>query len=232
MPSQLVVRDERKSSKHPIISVGGVAVDFGRIVEVEAKWAELRRAIAMRDERRRRRPVARRSLGYARRVLLRCTTRLLNLLGKPELNLVNDPPGNDDWYANLLWIERRKCLLLTHAGTLFPVLISDVRKPDLQPLGPFLVPRIDAALADEKLPADILGPLEADQLRLAQTASRSILGFMNDSASTVRYAASASGGLEHIDLDDLNRRLRRQLHNRDGYRQPLDLVMDRIVLGG
>lgn len=164
-------------------------------------------------------------------MLLRCTARLLDLLGKGDLALDRDLPHDDDWYANLLWLDRRKCLLLTHAGTLFPIFIADVRKPDVQPPGPFLISRIHAALADEQLPADALGLLDPDQLQTARTASRSILGFMNDSALASRDIVDSSGGLKHADLDGLNRFLRRQLHNRDGYRQPLDLVLDRLVFG-
>jgi hypothetical protein len=162
-------------------------------------------------------------------VLLRCTARLLDLLGKREIRVADDPPGDDDWYANVLWLDRRKCLLLTHAGTLFPVLVADIHKRDLQPPGPFVAAHIAAALADERLPADLLGPLDPDAVRIARTASRSTLGFMNESAAACRYAVEAAGGLEHTDADALNRFLRRQLHNRDGYRQPLDLALDRLV---
>jgi uncharacterized protein DUF6933 len=41
------------------------------------------------------------------------------LLGKKSVTLVDAPADDDDWYANLLWLDRRKCLLITHAGTLF-----------------------------------------------------------------------------------------------------------------
>lgn len=169
--------------------------------------------------------------GYPRPVILRCTTRLIDLLGKHAVTLVDDPATDDDWYANLLWIHRRKCLLLTHAGTLFPVFIADVRNADLQPPGPFLVAQIHAALADEQLPHDVLGPLDADDTRFARTASRRVLGFMNDSAFACRNSADMAGGLEHADLAGLNRFLRRQLHNHDGYRQPLDSVLDRLAFG-
>jgi hypothetical protein len=54
---------------------------------------------------------------------------------------------------------------------------------------------------------------------------------MNDSAFSARAVIDSSGGLDRTDVDELNRRLRRQLHNRDGYRQPLDLVLARLVLG-
>ena len=161
-------------------------------------------------------------------MLVRCTSRLLTLLGR-GVDVVDEPPGDDDWYANLLWIDRRKCLLLTHAGTLFPVFVADVRKGDLLPLGALVAERAAAALADEQLPDDVLGQLDPGAARIARTANRQILGFMNESALACRYAIDQAGGLDHTDVDALNRFLRRQLHNRDGYRQPLDLVLERLV---
>jgi hypothetical protein len=161
-------------------------------------------------------------------VLLRCTTRLLTLLGERNLVLVDDPPHHDDWYANLIWLDRRKCLLLTHAGTLFPVFIADVRTGDLRPPGALAVARIEAALADEGLPGDALGPLDPWGTDLARTASRRILGFMNETALACRYAVEAAGGLEDTDVAALDLFLRRQLHNVDGYRQPIELVRTRL----
>jgi hypothetical protein len=61
-------------------------------------------------------------------MILRCTAKMLTLLGAGPAALVTAPPSADDWYLNLLWIDRRKCLLLTHAGTLFPVFVADVRR--------------------------------------------------------------------------------------------------------
>lgn len=66
-------------------------------------------------------------------------------------------------------------------------------------------------------------------MRTARTASRRILAFINESALACRHSVELAGGLEHTDLDPLNRFLRRQLHNVDGYRQPLDLALDRLV---
>jgi hypothetical protein len=48
---------------------------------------------------------------------------------------LNARAGVDDWYANVLMIERRKCLLLVHAETLFAVLDTDVRMKQFNDLG-------------------------------------------------------------------------------------------------
>ncbi|MGH2660470.1 MAG: DUF6933 domain-containing protein [Actinomycetota bacterium] len=161
-------------------------------------------------------------------MIVRCTNKLLQLLEARAASLVQAPPTEDDWYANLLWLDRRKCLLLTHDGTLFSVFTADVLKRDLQPFGVYLVWMIEARLREEHLPIDALGELDPDSVRLARTASRSVLGFMNDMAQACRYQVEASGGLAVTDVEALNRRLLRTLHNREGYHDPLELVARRI----
>ena len=115
-------------------------------------------------------------------MVLRCTGKLLALLGGRAVALSEPPASDDDWYANLLWVDRRKCLLLAHAGTLFPVFVAAIRKAELRPLGVYLVERVEAELRSEGLPPDSLGRLDPDGVQLAKTASRSILGSMNEMA--------------------------------------------------
>jgi hypothetical protein len=130
--------------------------------------------------------------------------------------------------TNLIWIERRKCLLLTHAGTLFPVFVANVRKGEITPIGSYIVGLVEEHLRSEGLAVDMLGPLDQSDVRLAKTASRSILGVMNDAARQARYRIETMGGIDRTDTLFLNRFLRRALHNRAGvYVTPLDLVARR-----
>lgn len=146
---------------------------------------------------------------------------MLALLGR-AVPVGELPASEQDWYANLLWQDRRKCLLLTHAGTPFSVLAADVRAADLRPLGPYLVTTVEEALRSERLPADALGPLDPTNVQVSTTASRSVLGFMNDMAAHIGYAVDAAGGLSRLDVAAINRQLRRTPYNRDGYLYPID----------
>jgi hypothetical protein len=162
-------------------------------------------------------------------VILRCTARAVGLLAGPRADVPHPPESEDDWYANLLWIERRKCVLLMHAGTLFPVFVADVRAAAWRPPGPAVVTAIESALAREQLAAGTFGVLDPAAVVLAATASRRVLGYLNETAHACRHGVELAGGLDHVDVDELNRRLCRLLHNRDGYLTALDRIAQRVA---
>ena len=121
-------------------------------------------------------------------------------------------------------IDRRKCLLLTHTGTVILGLRAGIRSADLRPPGLYLVGAIETELRAEHLSPDTFGRLQPVKAQVAMTASRSMLGFMNQMTLEIRYQVSRHGGLPACDVDDLNHYLRRSLRNRDGYVRPIDLV--------
>jgi hypothetical protein len=154
---------------------------------------------------------------------------MLDLLGGRSLTLSGLPPTVDDWYLNLLWIDRQKCLLLTHADTLFSVFRAGVRTADLRPIGNYLVDAVGTELRAEHLPTDTFSELQPDSVLLAKTASRSTLGFMNEMAFELRYFIADAGGLGRRDIDILNQRLRRTLRNRGEYVRPIELAARRLT---
>ena len=158
--------------------------------------------------------------------MLRCTARTLKLLGRAPRDLVTVEPSDQDWYANLIWVDGRKCLLLAHAGTLFSVFVPDVRKADLLSIGPSILSFIRKELEAEDLPMDRFDGLDLE-IALARTESRSILGYMNEMARFCDYAVLTAGGLGRIDARKLNRDLRRELHltrKPPGYFVPIELA--------
>jgi hypothetical protein len=161
-------------------------------------------------------------------MILRCTKKLLDLLDANPLGLTEPEPSEDDWYANLLWVDRQKCLLFTHAGTLFSVFVAGVRKADLRPIGPYVVSFIEQELRSEGLPINILGRLDPDLVVIAKTASRSTLRFMKEIALHAGFQIEDAGGLHDCDISALNYRLRHSLHNYGGtYAYPIERVLER-----
>jgi hypothetical protein len=136
-------------------------------------------------------------------------------------------PSAEDWYGNLLWFDRRKCLLLTHAGTLFSIFEADVRAAGLRDTRRTVAGLIGRELARENLPAATFGSVDTDELIIARTADRSVLGCMNDMAFMCEHAIAQSGGLQHTDLAELNHALRRNINSTRGYQRPVDLAAAR-----
>lgn len=132
-------------------------------------------------------------------VMNRCTARLLTLVSKPDPAAVEMPPA-DDWYANIMWAEGRKCLRTTHAGTLFAIFAPVVRADDLRPLGPILAARAAEQLTAKGLPTDVLGDLEGDHTPIGKTASRPILGCTNDQALAISWIVKQDGGHARANL--------------------------------
>lgn len=157
-------------------------------------------------------------------VIVRCTGKVLSLLRVRPASLAVLDPSAGDWYVNLVWIARRKCLLITHAGTLFSVFVADAGAADLRPPGPLIASSIRAALRSEGFPVDALGDLDPDEVTLARTADRRVLGAMNDHVVLVEHLLAGRGGLAGRDLDDLHHALHRTINSVTGYIPPIELV--------
>ncbi|CCK59082.1 Conserved protein of unknown function [Mycobacterium canettii CIPT 140070010] len=155
-------------------------------------------------------------------MMLRCTAKVLALLGVSEPAIGEACAG--DWYAHLVWIDRRKCLLVTHAGTLFSVFMPNVTAAGLRPIGPPVVSAIQDALQAEGLPVDTLGDLDPQQVAVAKTADRRVLGTINDLAFTTEHVIATAGGLARCDIDALHHGLHRTINSITGYIPPIDLV--------
>jgi hypothetical protein len=62
-------------------------------------------------------------------MVVRCTVKLLRLLGASPRSLAAHEPSDENWYANLLWLDRRKCLLVTVAREIVPNMMTVIKSP-------------------------------------------------------------------------------------------------------
>ena len=122
----------------------------------------------------------------------------------------------------------RKCLLLTHAATLFSTFEADVRAADLRATHHRVTDLVERELRRERLPPATFGNLRSQELILAKTADRSVLGCMNDMAFLGEVAISNAGDLARIDLGELNHALHRNINSSRGYRPPVELAAQQL----
>ncbi len=129
---------------------------------------------------------------------IRCTRKLLGQMGgdanrAAQAEAVAESPL--DWYANLLWINRRKCVLFTNVGTLFGFLVPAVRKPQLRGLPELFREHLRENLEHRGFEAAAV----RTALRLygeptiQRATNRSVLGSMNDYAWQLELAIETDG---------------------------------------
>jgi hypothetical protein len=87
---------------------------------------------------------------------------------------------------------------------------------------------VERELRREGLPPATFGNLRSQELILAKTADRSVLGCMNDMVFQCEIAIGDSGGLTRTDLAILNHSLRRNINSTRSYQRPIDLGTQRL----
>jgi len=123
---------------------------------------------------------------------LRCTRKLLDLLGREA---AEDPPASTtalgDWYANVIATPAGELIIFVSEHSLLTVALPVAA---MDALIPSLVTRVYNLLLNLGVSLEV-ARLECDELRpvtYAKTASRSVLGSMNDIAWGYYVAAESA----------------------------------------
>ena len=140
---------------------------------------------------------------------IRCTTKLLKELGTKPAMAPAQPASLSDWHANLLRVDRKKCVLFTNDLTLYSFLIHLVKKPLSAGLGELFRLGLLKSLMSDGLDDPQVRHMLGSQgsIIIAKTNSRSILGSMNDLAFQIKCIVHTMGGLVITDLSEINRQL-------------------------
>jgi len=157
---------------------------------------------------------------------LRCTKKLLTRLG-PKVTLGEATPttGLGDWYANLLYRPGSQVVLFVNERSLLPVLVP------ASPSGG-LVLRCREATAELLLnlgvPATVVEAeaREMEEVRIGETASRRVLGSMNDFA----YLMDAYRG-DPLALGAIAMKLAATPCGPIGMKHPADVAVEMLVGG-
>lgn len=159
--------------------------------------------------------------------LIRCTKKLLNEMGLKSSDLheaEGSTSGLESWHANLLYIDRRKCVLFVNDKTLFNFLVPDVSRAEIRKLDELFRSAFASVMEREKLTGDVKGTIASEykDVRFAKTDNRSVLGSMNDLAFHYEIHIGDEGGLHRCDLPRIIRRLNRMPMSAIGFEFPIN----------
>jgi hypothetical protein len=143
--------------------------------------------------------------------ILRCTKKLLTELKTKPLEGATSSNELGSWHANLLRIDRRKCILFTHDTTLYSFFVPGLKKPQFENVREVFGQNLFKNLLWENFPQNQIEIVldEHRDIIIAKTNNRSVLGSMNDLAFQLKYRIGALGGLANVDLVELNHELNR-----------------------
>ncbi len=153
--------------------------------------------------------------------VLRCTQALL-----AELRVKRDPRVAEDdigWHANLLLIERYRCVLFTHDETLFSFFVCSPRRPNLEFFPEVFGQGLFKALLRSGFSQGQVETMldTTREIRYAKTSNRRVLGSMNEMKRMLESTIASRGGLTATDPADLQRLLNETPFKAIGYDPPL-----------
>jgi hypothetical protein len=165
--------------------------------------------------------------------LIHCTQKLLKELGNPPLETPapETPTSLGNWYANLLRIDRRKCLLFTNEKTLYSFLIPKVLKENLKNLQDEFLINLNLNLQAEGFSIEVINSVmqEYGEIGFAKTANKRVLGSMNEFAFEYDFIIKREGGLNNVNSLGVNKQINRTPMSPLKYGYPVDGLKNLLV---
>ncbi len=145
--------------------------------------------------------------------LIRCTAKLLKEMGLPRDPDYDEPKFSflGQWHANLIHINRRKCILFVNDRTLFNFIVPDSSRAEIRDLPEMFYHTLSCVVASERLSKEVVDRIvgEYEQIQIGKSADRSVLGIANDLAFHYKYMILNAGGAYSPEIPDIIRKLNR-----------------------
>jgi hypothetical protein len=161
--------------------------------------------------------------------IIHCTRKLLKELDVPlvEPEKISQPTeGLGNWYANLLRIDRRKCLLFTNEKTLYTFLIPKVLKANLKNIEQEFLINLSYNLQSEGFGLEVINRAmqEYQEIAFAKTSNRQVLGSMNELTFQYEILIEEREGLENVRILELNKHINRTIMGALKYKYPIEVL--------
>ena len=138
-------------------------------------------------------------------IAIQCTQKILKEIGQEYTGPIIPTVPLGDWHANLLLLDRRKCVLFTNDLTRYSFLVAGLKKPHFKMLDEIFRQNLFKCLLRDGFRQEAIEKVldEIREVVFTRTSDRSVLGTMNDMAQILKWTIQDKVGLEYVDLGEL-----------------------------
>jgi hypothetical protein len=163
--------------------------------------------------------------------IIHCTQKLLKELSVSLTDIPAIPSpmeGIGNWYSNLIRLDSKKCLLFTNEKSLYSFLIPAVVKTDLRIFPILFLTHLYLNLQYEDIPLDVIRQIQDEykEISFAKTASKHVLGAMNQLAFEYKVLIEMKEGLGNIEILEMNRNINRTIMKGIKYQHPIEALRE------
>ena len=136
--------------------------------------------------------------------------------------------GLGPWTANLIFVNRRKCILFVNDKTLFNFLVPDILRKHICELDSMFRNWFSCELGEEGFTEVQTARImeEYQVIGYSKTKSRSVLGSMNDLAFMYKYSIQTKGGLHGLGFPGIIKEMNRVPMGSLGYKYPIEALLE------
>jgi hypothetical protein len=158
--------------------------------------------------------------------LIRCTAKLLKEIGLKPSQLQQGEPDFSflgQWHANLIYIDRRKSLIFVNDRTLMNFVVPGTTRAQIRELPDLFLSTLACVLSAEDVPGDTQAKVlaEYEEIGIAKSSSRSVLGSANDIAFHYKYSIEEAGGVHSWRIPEIIHDLNRMPMQAINYKFPI-----------
>ncbi len=165
--------------------------------------------------------------------LIKCTTKLRKEMGlKDSALFAGEEPssGLGSWHANLLTIQRHKCVLFANDKTLFNFIAPNVRRSEIRDLHKLFLTYLHPVLAQEGFTPQQRDSIASEyaEIAYAKSNNKSVLGSMNDLAFHYEHRIMMSGSNHSPEMPKIISDLNRMPMGALQYAYPIEMLKQHV----
>lgn len=167
---------------------------------------------------------------------LRCTGKVIKLLGLKPQDLFDVKTSDSllgDWYVNEFFIDRRKTFIFMNERTLLSFIIYGIKKNKLEHFPAPLIKGLDQLLTIEGFEKEEIERAFAgyDKMQYTKTASKSVIGNMNDLVFLYKSFIESDGGLKVANIGEVILKINRTPQKNLGWAYSIEVVRELLAEG-